>query len=354
MSFLDEAQLQVLAKPILASVTQSSTASSVVRLAGGASLRSYYRVSGDGSPSSMLIMETGETGAPGHSDEAVSGATPTEMPFVNVQRYLSKGAAPVPTIYLHDLEHGLLYLEDLGDITFESRVVDSSDSVRRDYYRLAIDILVRMQRWTSAERDESCIAFGRGFDAKLLEWELDHFREYGLDARDLTLAVEARREFDVAAKQIAEEIAGWPRLFVHRDYQSRNLMVQDDPRGPRLRVIDFQDALLGSDVYDLVGLLRDSYVPLSSSLVRELVGYHAAASGHDAAAFARRFYLQTVQRKLKDAGRFVFIEQVKKLPGFMQHIPRTLGYVTEAFDELGDHPAASRLRQALRTVLPTL
>ncbi|HEV8321950.1 MAG TPA: phosphotransferase, partial [Myxococcota bacterium] len=125
---------------------------------------------------------------------------------------------------------------------------------------------------------------------------------------------------------VAERLAAAPAVLVHRDFQSRNLLVQDG----RLRVIDFQDALMGPRVYDLVALLRDSYVTLDAAEIDALLGRYAAATGGDAAALRTLFDWQTVQRKLKDAGRFDFIDLVRKNPSFMQYQPRSLAYVREA------------------------
>ena len=96
-------------------------------------------------------------------------------------------------------------------------------------------------------------------------------------------------------------------------------------------MIDFQDALLGTRAYDLVALLRDSYVVLSPAEVDRLVGEFVAQAGiEDRAAFRRLFLLQTLQRKLKDVGRFVFIDRVRKNPSFLRWIPATVGYLREA------------------------
>jgi aminoglycoside/choline kinase family phosphotransferase len=319
-------------------------------LAGGASLRRYHRVAVDGGrPSSLLVMELGDTAL--RSEEVSKEASPAELPFVNVQRYLAAAGMAVPAIYRYDEAHGLVYLEDLGDITFESRVSDADDEVRGRYYRLAIDELVSLQRYAAARPDPSCIAFHRAFDHELLRWELEHFREYGLAAQGHELTPEERDELDRQFERIAARLAATPRGFVHRDYQSRNLMVQDSSGGPRLRVIDFQDALLGTAAYDLVGLLRDSYVALAPALVEELVAYHAARAGLDAASFGALFDLQTVQRKLKDAGRFVFIDRVKQNPSFLRHIPNSLDYVARA---LGRLPELASVREILGRYLVAL
>src|SRR5262249_984311 len=112
------------------------------------------------------------------------------------------------------------------------------------------------------------------------------------------------------------------RGFVHRDYQSRNLMVREGASGAELVWIDFQDALLGPRVYDLVALLNDSYQTFDRGFVEARLDDFARTSGLDEAArvaLGREFDVVTVQRKLKDAGRFVFIDRVKKNPAFLPY-----------------------------------
>src|SRR5437588_10074987 len=121
-------------------------------------------------------------------------------------------------------------------------------------------------------------------------------------------------------------------------------MVQDVDGAPHLRIIDFQDALLGTRAYDLVGLLRDSYVALSPSLLDALVSYYVDRAAADTSQFERLFDLQVVQRKLKDAGRFVFIDRVKHNPSFLIHIPNSLAYVRRSLERL---PELSTLREIL-------
>ncbi len=343
MAFLTSDALSAAAAPALRELCGPG-AQHIEPMVGGASLRRYHRATVEGGkPASLVIMETGD---PAHSDEVVKGSS-AELPFLNVQRYLARGEVPVPSIYRYEREAGLIYLEDLGDITFESRVIAAGREVRRRYYRIAIDVMVAMQRYAAQHRDPECIAFTRSFDYDLLKWELDHCREYLIEAQGITLTAAQREELERQFVRMAEELAAQPRGFVHRDFQSRNLMVQDRAGAPSLRLIDFQDALLGTAAYDLVGLLRDSYVSLAPELLDELVGYHIDKSGTDAAAFTHLFDLQTAQRKLKDSGRFVFIERVKKIPGFMQHIPSSLTYVSRA---LGRLPEYAPLREILGNI----
>ena len=321
----------------------------LVTLAGGASLRRYHRVTiPGGRPQRLVVMElAGDRAA---SEEASKDTPSHELPFIDVLRYLEAGGIAVPHLFHHDEAEGLLYLEDLGDITFESRVLGGAVDTQRRYYQAAIDELVRLQTYAAAH-PTGCIAFRRGFDRELLRWELDHFREWGLEVgAGVQLSPAERTELDAIFDNIADRLAAEPRGFVHRDYQSRNLMVEDLPGEDRfrLRLIDFQDALLGTRVYDLVALLRDSYVELPAALLDDLVAYFATASGLDPVATRTLFDWQTVQRKLKDAGRFVYIDRVKKNPGFLVSIPSSHRYVDAALARL---PELASLRETLHRTM---
>jgi aminoglycoside/choline kinase family phosphotransferase len=326
---------------------------SVQTMAGDASTRRYHRVRIDGGrPASVVIMELPDE--PMKSDEATApGAGPPELPFLNVQRYLAAGGYPVPRVYRADMERGLVALEDLGDRTFESAVKDAAAAERAPYYRAAIGQIVSLQRLGDRGNDPACIAFSRRFDEKLLRWELEHFKEWYLEAeRGVKLGEADARALGAAFDWLARELAAAPTTLVHRDFQSRNLMVVGQG-APELRVIDFQDALLGTRAYDLVALLRDSYVVLTADEVESLVGEFVAQAGiSDGAGFRRLFLLQTLQRKLKDVGRFVFIDRVRKNPSFLRWIPSTVGYLRAA---VGAAPSElGALREIFGRRLPEL
>ena len=141
---------------------------------------------------------------------------------------------------------------------------------------------------------------------------------------------------------------------MHRDYQSRNLMVVDD-RKLRLVWIDFQDALLGPRVYDLVALLNDSYQEFDRSFVEERLAEYAEAAGlppKQRAALSSEFDLVTVQRKLKDAGRFVFIDRKKRNASFLRFVTPTIKKVGGALARLAPHdPDMAELRAILERTL---
>jgi aminoglycoside/choline kinase family phosphotransferase len=314
------------------------------KLKGDASNRSYWRV---GAPPQSWVVMVMPPDAAKKSEEASKGAAPTELPFVNVHRYLTGLGVRVPRIIRYDEPAGMMVLEDLTDQTFENAL--NSTGKREQLYSDAVDLLARMRLAAEGKPDQACLAFTRAFDEDLYDWELHHFREWGMEAwSGKQPSGEERTQLDAHFRRIAKELAAAPRGFTHRDYQSRNLMVKEG----ELVVIDFQDALQGPRQYDLVALLRDSYVELERPFVEEMLKrYLAAVGGGDSAQFIGFFDLLTVQRKMKDAGRFEFINRVKGNPGFLVSIPASLRYVKAALDR---QPQLSELRKIVAKYVPEL
>ena len=340
-------------------VAASSVAISALK--GDASNRSYYRLhyTSENRPATMVIMELAEPEAFKESEEAVSASTipVTELPYINILHHLTEADIAVPKLYFHDPTAGLLFLEDLGDKTLEIERKDCDEAALRRYYRLAVDELLKIQGPATRNHDRNCIAFGRAFDAPLLMWEFDHFLEYGIEARTgVSIKPGDRETIRGEFFKICETLAAEPQVFTHRDYHSRNLMVHRN----RIWLLDFQDALLGPCVYDLASLLKDSYTVLEESLVDELIDYYlerrAAMSDDgmkkpDRAAFRRRFDLMSIQRNLKAAGRFVYIDLVKKKNHLLPYIPQTLEYVRRT---LNRHNELKKLRDALQPYVQEL
>ena len=330
---------------------------SLTPLAGDASNRQYFRIELTGAAARpVILMQLAEAEAFKQSEEAVSGAAHqvTELPFLNILSHLSKAGVSVPRLYHYDQPAGLLYLEDFGDLTLSEACREASAADLEARYTQAVDALVHMQSKATSPADPNCLAFHRSFDVPLLMWEFDHFLEYGIVARqgkpmcaDDHLPI--RGEFE----KIAELLAGQPRVFVHRDYHSRNLMVD----GARLGVIDFQDALMGPATYDLASLLRDAYIELDEALIDRLIDrYLDQLAAHrqvwtNREAFRRLFDFTSIQRNLKAAGRFVYIDRVKGNPNFLADIPRVLNYVKR---NLLKYPELATLRKHLTPYVPEL
>ena len=270
------------------------------------------------------------------SEEAVSGQESeiAELPFLNVLHHLQASSVAVPQLYFFDEPAGLLFLEDFGDVTLAQGCEGSSTLTIERLYRQAIDVLVQIHVQASVPSTAPCLAFSRSFDTSLYMWEFEHFLEYGIVARQ---GNPMRSEDSLPVQEEFNKIATWlveqSMVFTHRDYHSRNLMVD----GERLGVIDFQDALMGPVTYDLASLLRDSYIALDESLIDSLIAYYlekmrqvlplsqcTAMHLDDVDTFRRLFDITSIQRNLKAAGRFVYIDRVKGNPNFLASIPRTL------------------------------
>jgi hypothetical protein len=341
---------QVLRDQVAQATGRPQDGAPIVQLKGDASNRSYLRVGRWPDSHVVMVMPPG----PQKSEEASNGSPPAELPFVNVQRYLAGLGVRVPRILRYDPAAAMMVLEDLGDLTFEKAL----DGVPPEaLYGRAVDVLAQMRAAAEAHPDPSCVAFTRAFDEELYTWELHHFREYGLEAWSGKVpSATERARLERAFAGIASRLAAAPRGFTHRDYQSRNLMMTHG----ELVLIDFQDALQGPWQYDLVALLRDSYVELEPAVVEAMIArwltVYSAASGRDLdrRAFRRFFDLLTVQRKLKDAARFEFIHRVKKNPSFLPSIPASLRYARAAMERLADDPDVVALRQVAVRYVPEL
>jgi aminoglycoside/choline kinase family phosphotransferase len=149
---------------------------------------------------------------------------------------------------------------------------------------------------------------------------------------------------------LVTQLLALPQGFVHRDFQSRNLMWTPRADGDQIVVIDFQDALQGPRVYDLVALLCDSYVDLEQSLQETMVRRYAERANMttaEADQFQQGFWRVALQRKLKDAGRFIYIDRVRGNPDFLRWFPQSLRYVGRALSQCGEMSALDRMLRAL-------
>lgn len=316
-------------------------------IAGGASPRRFHRlrarsgVEAFGGAPTAIVMEV----PPDTGDVAFARGLGRPWPFLEVRALLEARGVRVPRLYAEACERGLLLVEDLGE-TLAEHLATRPDE-RERLYSLAVRDLARAQSLLEPLPPDSVIRL-RAFDERLLGDEIEHFREWGLEARGIALDTDGRRVFDAASAALVAALARLPRGFVHRDYQSRNLLVAED--GASLGWIDFQDALLGPRVYDLVALLCDSYQPFDRAFVERRLDEYASERGFsrdDRLALGREFDLVTVQRKLKDAGRFVFIEKRRGDASFLRFVSPTLAIVRQALTRVSDVRELALLHELL-------
>jgi aminoglycoside/choline kinase family phosphotransferase len=303
--------------------------SKVVALTGDASTRRYFRVIPSDGPSLVLALHEGP----------IEFAT---LPFVAVARLLSRMPLPVPDIVGHAEGLGVLALEDLGDVTLQSHLGAGSPSEHEALYRQAVAFIGVLQDRGAELLTPSDVPSQLAFDVEKLTWEMDYFVKHFVEGyRGASLSLADRDGLSREWAEMVDELAGEPRVLCHRDYHSRNLMVHDG----QLYMIDFQDARMGPDTYDLASLLRDSYVDITDVELDSFIAYFLAVKGiADAVSFRRRFDLMALQRNLKALGTFGYQAAARRNPIYIQYIPRTLRYVR---NNLEKYARFARLRELL-------
>lgn len=285
-----------------------------------ASFRRYFRISYAGK--TRIAMD-----APPEKEDSAK--------FIRLAQLLQRAGAHVPEIIEADLTQGFLLLTDLGQIQYLNVLkADNVDPLYGD----ALDTLLVLQTTALAE-----VRALPAYDDALLARELAIFDEWFV-ARHLSVQWndEQRGVWQKACDVLKRSALEQPKVLVHRDYHSRNLMVTPQ-RNPG--VLDFQDAVHGPITYDLASLLRDCYIAWPEPRVRNWVEQHRknlVARGvavNDAAQFLRWFDLMGTQRHLKAIGIFARLNHRDGKPGYLKDIPRTLNYVLEAcgrYTELRD------------------
>ena len=248
--------------------------------------------------------------------------------YVAIARRFHALGLNVPEILEENHDLGFFLITDLGDRLYLRHL---SDRTVERLYGDAMGALVVLQ---AGSFTQAAGKFLPDYDETLLRREMEIFREWYL-GRHLGLKLAAGRQatLDKTFTLLARAALSQPRVWVHRDYHSRNLMVTDR-NNPG--ILDFQDAVLGPVTYDLVSLLRDCYIAWPRERVEDWVkGYHDLALqsgipvGDDDNRFLRWFDLMGVQRHLKATGIFARLNHRDGKPGYLSDIPRTLGYVQE-------------------------
>ena len=276
-----------------------------------ASFRRYFRIGVDGR--TWIAMD-----APPDKENS--------EPFLRISTMLRKASVHAPDCYARDLEQGFLLLEDLGNLTYLDEL-QREPGLADTLYRDAMQSLALVQSNLVREADTL-----PGYDQELLDREMAFFTDWLLD-RHLGLGPETNisRAATEAFAWIREQVLTQPRVFVHRDYHSRNLM-RCDKGNPG--VLDFQDAVCGPVTYDLVSLLRDCYISWPEQRVRrwalefrDMAQELGTPAGQGDEQFLSWFDLMGIQRHLKASGIFARLWYRDGKPAYMSDVPRTLSYI---------------------------
>ncbi len=281
----------------------------------GLGLRRFYRVRTASGRTAIARVEAREDPAgrpPG---------IPPEPPLEPIRALLDQAGLPVPRTYGCDSAGRIDLLEDLGDESLFARAQSARAEETQRLVARALDLVPRLQRVRDDRR--GIAAFSRRLAPSWIAYKADLFARYSLpDA----LGRPARASEEAAVRDafawIAGEIERAPQRLSHRDFQSQNLMLRPDGS---LVLIDLQGAFLAPPEYDLVCLLRDSYLELPEAFVAEELARvrPALPDAPDAAAFAARFELLTLTRKGKDHARFLYAARERGDARFLPFAPRT-------------------------------
>lgn len=319
----------------------TTAVATVLPLTGDASDRRYFRALLRDGTSLVLALHAG----PIDFDT---------LPFVTVSHLMREVPLPVPALLHHSNALGIIAQQDLGDVTLQAHLGAATADEHAALYRQAVMFIARLQQRGQELSSPEYPPFQVAFDTDKLSWELEFFYKFFVrQYRGASPTVDVQQALSEEWSRIVEELAGEPRVLCHRDYHSRNLMLHDGS----LFIIDFQDARMGPDTYDLASLLRDSYVDLTSSQVDELIAYYVVLTrgggGSDAvdSEFRRRFDVMALQRNLKALGTFGYQTVTRGNTVYMQYIPRTLNYVRA---NLAKYPRFGRLRELLAGIIDEL
>lgn len=250
--------------------------------------------------------------------------------FIEVANLLRDNHVHAPKIIDADLAQGFLLIEDLGSTTFLQAL---NGKTNLDLYKLAIDELIKIQKIDVKTHSLN------HYDQALLNTELSLLVDWYLPKNtQLQTITDLNHLFD----KLIQNSLNSPQVFVHRDYHCRNLMLTHD----KITIIDFQDAVIGSNTYDLVSLLKDAYFELSVAEIQALLVYFYEQANIQSsfAEFEKQFDLMGLQRHLKILGIFKRLSIRDGKHQYLDNIPLVKKYVSQMADK---YPEFSLLKALL-------
>lgn len=284
----------------------------VTPLEKGGSDRKFYRIAVDqqsGSSRSLILVKYGD-----QREE--------NRHYVEVAHFLSDHGINVPQIYHHDPAEGLIWMQDLGEIDLWAFRTEPWET-RRAHYQKTLDQAARLHALST----ETSLQLQPLFDETLYRWEQNYFFENCL-GRHFGI------EFDPSSipmlEAIRHRLAEQPRVLVHRDFQSQNIMVRHDDAW----LIDFQGMRPGLRQYDLASLLYDPYVDLTKSERSEMLTYYQSVAGISDPSTIEIFHACAVQRLMQALGAYGFLGHERGKPEFLRHIPKALTSLREVILEI--------------------
>lgn len=282
-----------------------------------ASFRRYFRVTFKNGGDTRIVMDA----PPGHEDC---------RPFLHAGKLFEDAGTHVPHVYAQDLSQGFLLLSDLGNTTYLDALNPGN---ARALYEAATDALIKIQQ---ASRENEFLPY----DEALLRRELNLFPEWYIGQHlNRALSEAQRAALEGVFRRILDNNLAQPRVYVHRDYHSRNLMVSS----PNPGILDFQDAVYGPITYDLVSLFKDAYVKWEEAETLDwLIRYWEKARRAnlpvhaDFPDFYRDYEWMGVQRHIKVLGIFARLFYRDGKEGYLKDMPLVMDYLRRACERYND------------------
>ncbi len=298
-----------------------------VALAGDASARRYFRLSGPrGSPAILM--------------DAPRDVCGSQEDFLRITAHLRSIGLAAPEVIRTDLNHGYILMEDLGDDLF-AQVAPQSEEAEIRLYSIACDVLVHLHRPPPAGLE-------RQTPEGLANMVMIVFSHYCAGTGQ-TVDEETVADFHRAFRQVLSEALKTEPVLVLRDFHAENLIWRPEQHGlQRAGLLDFQDALAGHPAYDLVSLLQDARRDLRPGLEEVMIRRYLAATGRDPEAFRFAYHVIGVQRHLRILGVFARLCMEMGKHRYLDFVPRTWAHLRSCLA----HPRLTDLSDMLMSVLP--
>jgi aminoglycoside/choline kinase family phosphotransferase len=252
--------------------------------------------------------------------------------YVRIAEFLAAHGIRAPKVYFHDPKEGLIWIEDLGETDLFS-FRDDDWLTGSALYQSALDEIAKLHDLPEADWTELRSEMPPEFNAALYQWEQNYFFENCLGRIfRVNEATQDKLMSLPALRRIANELASQPRVLVHRDFQSQNIIV----RNGQAHVIDFQGMRPGLAEYDLASLLFDPYVHLTSDERDELLLYYLERRDlrRNETGMRERLRFCAMQRLMQALGAYGFLGLAKGNRSFLRHVPAAIGLLRQVIADL--------------------
>lgn len=299
----------------------------IIKVAGDASFRSYYRIISDSKTFILMFAP------PSHEDI---------KPFIKVDEFLVKNGFSAPQIFAIDYENGFILLEDLSDDTY-GRVLANDSSNEIKIYKKACDVLLKLHQ---VEILKDLPVYNSG----LLFREVMLLIDWYLPLQKKSITLEEKKEYKAAWFDLFDKLNKENQVVVLRDYHADNLMILPDRENEKqVGLLDFQDAVIGSKAYDLVSLLEDARRDIAEKKRQEIFQYYLNNFSCDKEKFETDYAILSLQRNIKILGIFARLSMRDNKHNYLALMPRVLGYVEQRLNS--QNPIFSEISKVIKKLL---